>query len=274
MSKAKGLIESLRAMSIDDKTISEESRAIRRKLWDKIESNINEATRLGHSISLFDMVEYLDYACHYSEDDESEISNSNTISPEHTSDNCCEEVIVYNVTDIACESCERIIESEAIMESDSVFATHKNSEPVVGPGTSMDNNGAGISDTCRYEEVLDEFISDTEVFMEDGEVNDTGDNKVTTIMVNNNEPPRNQFHVQTPQNQPQSQQHKNTTQQFNTNLLATVTENDSFEKQFNQSIMKNVSYKNKTVMYGLYPAEIRDNLVYNNDTDTAENLAQ
>ena len=48
------------------------------------ESNINEATHLGHSISLFDMVEYLDYAFHYSEDNESEISSSNTISPEHT----------------------------------------------------------------------------------------------------------------------------------------------------------------------------------------------
>ena len=94
-------------------------------------------------------------------------------------------------------------------------------------------------------------------------------------MVNNNEPPRNQFHVQTPQNQPQSQQHKNTTRQFNTNLLATVTENDSVEKQFSQSIMKNVSYKNKPVMSGLYPAEIRASLMCSNDNsnECEENIS-
>ena len=92
MSNKKELIEYLRAKSLDDKTISEQSRAVRRKFWDRIESNINEATRLGHSISLFDMIGDIDCACHYSEDDENEISNSNTISPEHTSDNCCEEM--------------------------------------------------------------------------------------------------------------------------------------------------------------------------------------
>ena len=88
--------------------------------------------------------------------------------------------------------------------------------------------------------------------MKDGEVNDTDDNKVTTIMVNNNEPPRNQFQVQPPQNQPQSQQHKNTTQQFNTNLLASVTESDSVKKQFNRSNVSNVSCKNKLVVSDLY----------------------
>ena len=136
----------------------------------------------------------------------------------------------------------------------------------------METNGAGSYDTCRKDEVLDESISGNEVFMEDGEVNDTDDNKVTIIMVHNNEPPRNPFHVQTPQNQPQSQQHKNNTQQFNTNLLATVTENDSVKKQFNQSSMKNVSYKNKTVMSGLYPAESRDSLICNNNNNEGKKI--
>ena len=40
-------------------------------------------------------------------------------------------MIVYNVTDIACENRERMIESEAIMDADRVCITHKNPEPVV-----------------------------------------------------------------------------------------------------------------------------------------------
>ena len=53
-------------------------------------------------------------------------------------------MIVYNVTDIAYDDHERVIESEVIIDSDSLCITHKNPEPVVEPGTSMDNNGAGI----------------------------------------------------------------------------------------------------------------------------------
>ena len=84
-------------------------------------------------------------------------------------------------------------------------------------------------------------------------------------MVNNNEPPRNQLQVQPPQNQSQSQQHRNTTQQFNTSLLATVTESDSVKKQFNRLTVSNVTCKKKIVVSGLYPAEIRDSLICNND---------
>ena len=50
----------------------------------------------------------------------SEVWGNNTISPDHTPGNCCDEVIVYSVTDIACENRERIIEFEAIMDADSV----------------------------------------------------------------------------------------------------------------------------------------------------------
>ena len=67
-------------------------------------------------------------------------------------------MIVYSVTDIACENRERMVEFEAIMDADSVCITRKNPEPVVEPGTSMDNKGAGIYDTCRNDEVLDGSI--------------------------------------------------------------------------------------------------------------------
>ena len=67
------------------------------------------------------------------------------------------------------------------MDADSVCITHKNTEPVVEPGTSMDTKGAGIYDTCRNDKILNESISGTEVFMEDGEMNDTGDNKVCLL---------------------------------------------------------------------------------------------
>ena len=42
------------------------------------------------------------------------------------------------------------------------------------------------------------------------------------------------------------------------------------KKQFNKSNVKNVSYKNKFVVSGLYPAEIRDSLICNNNNNEDE----
>ena len=80
---------------------------------DEIESDYTETTLLGPSSSYLGKVEYLDSASDCSEDNRNEISSNNTISLEHTSGKCCDEVIVYRVTDIACENRERIVEFEA-----------------------------------------------------------------------------------------------------------------------------------------------------------------
>ena len=44
------------------------------------------------------------------------------------------------------------------------------------------------------------------------------------------------------------------------------------KKQFNQSSVKNVSYKNKFVVSGLYPAEIRDSLICNDNNNECEKI--
>ena len=92
------------------------------------------------SSSSLGKVKCLDSATNASEDNKCGIRSNNTTSPEHTSGNCCDEVIVYTVIDITCENHERIVEFEPIIDSDSIGITHKNPEPIVEPGTGIDTN--------------------------------------------------------------------------------------------------------------------------------------
>ena len=54
----------------------------------------------------------------------------------------------------------------------------------------------------------------------------------------------------------------------NINEIAKIRSNS--KKQFNQSSVNNVSCKNKFVVSGLYPAEIRDSLVCNDNSNECE----
>ena len=109
------MIADMQRISEECKARNEEMIAIRQKFWDEMDADREERMaklqEMSADIEVDLTVENI-VPC-----DNFEVPD---VLVEHTSGNCGDEVIVYNVTDIACESRERIIESEAIIGSDSV----------------------------------------------------------------------------------------------------------------------------------------------------------